>query len=148
MESAELSAVVPAQAGTHTPQQGDVAGDNRNLGVMGPRLRGDDSGLVWSKAERLSRDITEPYCVVAWDAVAGGGPCSCAFTLTPGRARISPLTITRSSAVRPSLMTRMPTTSSPSVTYFCRAIPSPSTASTYLRACSLRIAPSGRSSVA
>src|SRR5215468_2643962 len=25
-----------------------------------------------------------PYCVVAWDAVAGGGPCSCAFTLMPG----------------------------------------------------------------
>src|SRR5262245_17720395 len=88
------------------------------------------------------------YWVVAWDAVAGGGPCSCAFTLMLGRARIRPLTITRSSATRPSLMTRWPSTSSPSVTYFWRATPSPSTASTYLRACSLRIALSGRSSVA
>jgi hypothetical protein len=41
-----LSAVVPAQAGTHTPQQGDVAGPaiTETLVVMGPRLRGDDSG--------------------------------------------------------------------------------------------------------
>src|SRR5690349_17268035 len=40
------SAVVPAQAGTHTPQQGDVAGPvtTEALVVMGPRLRGDDSG--------------------------------------------------------------------------------------------------------
>ena len=43
--------VVPAQAGTHTPQQGDVAGPaiTETLVVMGPRLRGDDSGLICAK---------------------------------------------------------------------------------------------------
>ena len=46
-----LSAVVPAQAGTHTPQRGDVAGPaiTETLVVMGPRLRGDDSGWVRAK---------------------------------------------------------------------------------------------------
>jgi len=45
------SAVVPAQAGTHTPQQRDVAGAAiiETLVVMGPRLRGDDSGEVCAK---------------------------------------------------------------------------------------------------
>jgi len=39
------SVVVPAKAGTHTPQQGGVAGPaiTETLVVMGPRLRGDDS---------------------------------------------------------------------------------------------------------
>src|SRR5205823_12353612 len=57
-----MCACPSAQAGTHTPQQGDVAGPaiTETSVVMGPRLRGDDSGLVWS------RDITEPYWVVAW----------------------------------------------------------------------------------
>ena len=38
----------------------------------------------------------------------GGAPLSCAVTLLPGRARIRPLTITRSFAARPSLITRKP----------------------------------------
>jgi hypothetical protein len=42
------------QAGTHTPQQTDVAGPaiTELLVVMGPRLRGDDSGVV--RAKKLS----------------------------------------------------------------------------------------------
>jgi len=41
-----LSSVVPAQAGTHTPQQGDMARPaiTETLVVMGPCLRGDDGG--------------------------------------------------------------------------------------------------------
>jgi hypothetical protein len=40
-----------AQAGTDTPQQGDVAKPaiTETLVVMGPRLRGDDSGWVRAK---------------------------------------------------------------------------------------------------
>ena len=47
MWSNESPAVVPAQAGTHTPQQGDVARPamTETLVAMGPRLRGDDNGL-------------------------------------------------------------------------------------------------------
>jgi hypothetical protein len=43
-----LTAVVPAQAGTHTPRQSNVAGSAITdiLVVMGPRLRGDDNGWV------------------------------------------------------------------------------------------------------
>ena len=39
------------QAGTHTPQQGDVAGPviTETLVVIGPRLRGDDGGWVRAK---------------------------------------------------------------------------------------------------
>ena len=44
--AADPLAVVPAKAGTHTLQQGDVAGPaiTETLVVMGPRPRGDDSG--------------------------------------------------------------------------------------------------------
>src|SRR5262245_11786153 len=44
--ASEMCACPSAQAGTHTPQQGDVAGlaITEALVVMGPRLRGDDSG--------------------------------------------------------------------------------------------------------
>jgi hypothetical protein len=47
-----LVPLVPAEAGTHTPQQRDVAGpsDNRNLGDYGSRLRGDDSGWFVPRA--------------------------------------------------------------------------------------------------
>ena len=48
----KLSLVVPAQAGTHTPQQSDVVGADdkpQRLVVMGPRLRGDDSDWVCAK---------------------------------------------------------------------------------------------------
>jgi hypothetical protein len=40
------AAVVPVQAGTHTPQQGDVAWPaiTETFVIMGPRLCGDDSG--------------------------------------------------------------------------------------------------------
>jgi hypothetical protein len=46
-----LSAVVPAQAGTYTLQRVDVALPEitETLVVMGPRLRGDDSGWVRAK---------------------------------------------------------------------------------------------------
>jgi len=39
------SGVVPAQAGTHTPQRGEVARPamTETFVVMGPRLRGDDA---------------------------------------------------------------------------------------------------------
>ena len=47
----------------------------------------------------------------AGDAGGGGAPCSSAFTLMPGRACISPLTMTRSLATKPSLMTRKPSSS-------------------------------------
>ncbi len=47
-----------------------------------------------------------------WQApAAGAAPCSCAFTLMPGRACIRPLTMTRSVASSPSLMTRSPSSS-------------------------------------
>src|SRR5262245_38969866 len=47
-DSDDDPAVVPAQAGTHTPQHRDVAGPaiTETMVVMGPRLRGDDSGRV------------------------------------------------------------------------------------------------------
>src|SRR5208282_4465765 len=46
----------------------------------------------------------------------------------------------------PSLTTRKPSSSWPSVTYFCRATPPSSTTSTNLRACSVPIAASGTKS--
>ena len=45
------------------------------------------------------------------DDDAGGAACSCTVTFMPGRARIRPLTTTRSEAATPSLITRMPSSS-------------------------------------
>jgi hypothetical protein len=53
------------------------------------------------------------------------------------------LTITRSEAARPSLITRKPSSSWAGVTYFNRATLPSSTTSTYLRDCSVPIASSG-----
>jgi hypothetical protein len=41
-------AVVPAKAGTRTPQQGDVEGPttSETLVITGPRLRGDDRSVA------------------------------------------------------------------------------------------------------
>ncbi len=77
---------------------------------------------------------------------AGAAPCSCGVTFWPGRTRIRPLTMTRSSAVIPSLMMRrLSSLSGPSVTYFCTAALSSPTTSTNLRICSVPIAASGNS---
>ncbi len=62
----------------------------------------------------------------------GGLACSSwATTLEPGRMRISPFTTTRSSPVMPVVMTRSPSTTRPSVTYFicgaCGSLPGPIT---------------------
>src|SRR5262249_14154434 len=56
-----LSAVVPAKAGTHTPQQGDVEGPAviETLVVMGPRFRGDDT-------EQVSRHEYPSYTRAHW----------------------------------------------------------------------------------
>ena len=50
--------------------------------------------------------------------LAGGVPSCCGVTDCPGRARIRPLTMTRSVAASPSLTTRRPSSICPSVTYF------------------------------
>src|SRR3954447_2961355 len=62
-----LSTVVPAKAGTHTPQPIDVAAltITETLVVMGPRLRGDDSGLVSAKRSRNSKPEHEKHGLVA-----------------------------------------------------------------------------------
>ncbi len=65
-------------------------------------------GRSMKKCERRMARVPRcrPYWVVVCDAVAGGGASSCAFTFTPGRARIRPLTMRRSSDASPSLITR------------------------------------------
>src|SRR5262245_9612502 len=55
-----IAAVVPAKAGTHTPQQSDVAALTipKPWWLWGPRLRGNDNGLVRVPAfgcERVAR---------------------------------------------------------------------------------------------
>ena len=73
-------------------------------------------------------------------------PCSCGVTFCPGRARIRPLTMTRSSGAEPALdHAQVVRRAGPSVTYFCATVLSASTTSTYLRACSVPIAASGTS---
>src|SRR5262249_28498045 len=75
-----------------------------------------------------------------------GAPSSCGVTFCPGRARIRPLTMTRSSAASPSLTTRIDPTAWPKVTNFCCTVPSGATTSRNLRACSVPIATSGTNS--
>src|SRR5580698_9386131 len=88
-----------------------------------------------------------------YPALASSGPLGfvgvsscCGVTFWLGRARIRPLTMTRSVAVSPSLTTRNPPSICPSVTYFCRTTPVSSTTRTNLRTCSVPIAASGTSS--
>src|SRR6266542_633013 len=64
----------------------------------------------------------------ALDTGVRGCCASWGATLVPGRTMVSPLTMTRSSAESPSLTTRNPSWICPSVTCFCRAISSASTA--------------------
>jgi hypothetical protein len=59
-----LSAVVPAKAGTHTPQQ--ESDDGRQpptkiiyAGVMGPRLREDDTGYFFPDCARTKLMMPE-----------------------------------------------------------------------------------------
>src|SRR5262249_4382422 len=83
-------------------------------------------------------------------SLAGAGARGCSssgVTLPPGRARIRPLTITRSLAASPSLITRRPPSSCAGVTYFSCTVFLSSTTSTNLRDCSVPIAASGTSKV-
>src|SRR5712671_7285111 len=92
--------------------------------------------------------IALPHSVLAWEAVgsalawgepgigAGGGAWRCGVTFWFARARIRPLTMTRSSSCKPLLITRRLLNDCPSVTYLICATLSALTASTYLRVCS------------
>src|SRR6185437_12293130 len=88
-----------------------------------------------------------PYFALAWGFAAGwpagAAPSSCGVTFWPARARIRPLTTTRSLGSRPSLMTRSPSTTWPSVTFLDLATLSSPITSTNLRTCSVPIALSG-----
>ena len=76
---------------------------------QGSRRRSDTTaakiGRSMKKCEIFMRRLTSaPRSAGA--AAGGGEPCACGVTFAPGRARIIPLTITRSSGMRPSLITR------------------------------------------
>src|ERR1700722_14589435 len=68
---------------------------------------------------------------------------ACGLTFAPARARWRPSTITRSSAVKPSRITRRPSLSGPSTTGFASTVSSSLTTNTTLPACSVAIATSG-----
>src|SRR5215467_8908871 len=100
--------------------------------------------------------IALPQSALSWEALGSalawgepgigvGGASFWGLTFWFGRARINPLTMTRSSSCRPLLITRRLLNDCPSVTYFTWTTLSASTTKTYLRVCSVPIAASGTS---
>src|SRR5690606_17671726 len=149
---------------------GDVDDRRRDLRIFGNRQPHerhraqdddddrDDAGEDRSVDEEVRNPHRLAYFFAAAPAAAFLSSCcfccsfafsSCVFgaTFAPGRARINPLTMTRSSAARPSLTMRMLLSmTGPSVTNFWVATLSLLTTRTYLRTCSVPIAASGTSS--
>ena len=79
----------PGQAGTHTPQRGDVAGPaiTETFVVMGPRLRGDDSGesllhiFFRGNERRLVQWQCKPKFITIWRVRACHLSCARVFRI-------------------------------------------------------------------